>query len=79
MIGETVSGPNLPSNDVYPRFGWHRTADELPPEGLTVETMSRGGQHALLRRSGNLWFLADGSMYVYYTPIAWKQSDADAR
>lgn len=24
-------------------------------------------------RSGNLWFVPDGSMYVYYRPTHWKQ------
>lgn len=25
-----------------------------------------------LKRSGNLWFVPDGSMYVYYRPTHWK-------
>ncbi len=25
-----------------------------------------------LKRSGNLWFVPDGSMYVYYTPTHWR-------
>lgn len=25
-----------------------------------------------LRRRNNLWFVPDGSMYVYYTPTHWK-------
>lgn len=25
-----------------------------------------------LKRNNNLWFVADGSMYVYYTPTHWK-------
>ena len=25
-----------------------------------------------LQRRGRLWWLADGSMYVYYTPTHWK-------
>lgn len=28
-----------------------------------------------LKRSGNLWFYPDGSMYVYYTPTHWKHCD----
>lgn len=57
--------------------GWTQTAIELPPEGEVVETISpQGGQHALLKRNGNLWFFEDGSMYVYYTPLVWKRIDA---
>jgi hypothetical protein len=57
--------------------GWHRTELELPPEGEVVETISpQGGQHARLSRSGGLWFLEDGSMYVYYTPLVWKRIDS---
>ena len=25
-----------------------------------------------LKRQGNLWFIPDDSMYVYYTPTHWK-------
>lgn len=25
-----------------------------------------------LRRTGNLWFVPDGSMYVYYRPTHWR-------
>jgi len=27
---------------------------------------------APLKRSGRLWFVADGSMYVYYQPTHWR-------
>lgn len=26
----------------------------------------------LLKRDGGLWFVPDGSMYVYYTPTHWR-------
>lgn len=26
-----------------------------------------------LRRSGSLWFVSDGGMYVYYAPTHWKE------
>lgn len=26
-----------------------------------------------LKRQGNLWFVPDGSMYVYYTPTHWRE------
>lgn len=42
------------------------------PEGVPVRTKiddARGVRnHAVLKRSGRLWFVPDGSMYVYYTP-----------
>lgn len=28
----------------------------------------------LLKRIGNLWFVPDGSMYVYYAPTHWRPS-----
>ena len=60
-------------------YAWHRTTDLLPPEDVVVETMSSGGQHSLLVRSGNLWFFPDRSMYVYYTPVAWKNDSPGHR
>lgn len=35
-------------------------------------TMGPGGVEQPLKRSGNLWFVPDGSMYVYFTPVAWR-------
>lgn len=57
---------------------WQRVGDTLPPEGQVVYTKindSHGGSRneTTLKRSGNLWFLPDGSMYVYYTPTHWKK------
>lgn len=28
-----------------------------------------------LKRSGRLWFVPDGSMYVYYTPTHWRRDE----
>lgn len=46
------------------------------PEGVTVRTKIRKGgvEHnmARLKRIGRLWWLPDGSMYVYYTPTHWR-------
>ena len=48
------------------------------PEGVTVLTKIDDGQgvrnNGLLRGSGNLWFMPDGSMYVYYTPTHWRSA-----
>lgn len=55
---------------------WRKTSEQLPTEGIVVDTKiddehgCRNKQR--LYRRGNLWYLADGSMYVYYTPTHWK-------
>lgn len=54
--------------------GWHNTSpDDLPDEGRLVEVPNNGGAH--LRRKGNMWFLPDWSMYVYYRPAYWRYAD----
>ena len=45
--------------------------DRLPPDGELVNTLSPGGLQQLLKRQGRLWFVPDGSMYVYYVPAFW--------
>lgn len=56
--------------------GWISTRERLPPGGLPVETKIEDGRGSRnvqrLKRQGNLWFLPDGSMYVYYTPTHWR-------
>lgn len=54
-------------------------AEELPPKGVVVNTSSANGLVQKLKREGNLWFAADGSMYVYYSPVAWEFVEADAK
>lgn len=51
---------------------WNVTEETLPDEGVVVDTVSAGGAQQHLKRSGGLWFLPDGSMYVYYTPRFWR-------
>lgn len=50
---------------------WTLVENELPPEGVEVDTLSDGGQQQTLKRIGRLWHFPDGSMYVYYTPKFW--------
>lgn len=54
---------------------WKTVAEELPPDGEVVMTKiddAKGIRNEQqLKRQGRLWFLADGSMYVYYTPTHW--------
>lgn len=55
---------------------WKQTAEELPPEGVEVNTIApASGQEQTLKRSGNLWWAPDGSIYVYYTPSMWRYLD----
>ena len=56
---------------------WIKTNDELPPEGVEVETEIDDGikdsprNLQKLVRKGRLWFFPDMSMYVYYVPTHW--------
>lgn len=56
---------------------WIETAKQLPPDGVVVQTKiddSKGVRNeTTLKRQGNLWFVPDGSMYVYYTPTHWRE------
>lgn len=55
---------------------WTRTEDELPEEGAIVDTKIDDGQgvrnEGTLKYQGRLWFVPDGSMYVYYAPTHWR-------
>lgn len=51
---------------------WKLTRQELPPEGVLVDTISQGGMEQKLKRQGNLWFVKSGDVYVYYTPEKWR-------
>lgn len=61
-------------------IAWFNVAIVLPPEGEVVETKIddwRGLRNEQpLYRKGNLWFLSDGSMYVYYTPTHWRMAES---
>lgn len=52
---------------------WIPCDRELPPDGTVVDTLSEGGVEQPLKRCQRLWFVPDGSMYVYYTPVAWRR------
>jgi hypothetical protein len=55
---------------------WIKLTDRLSPEGVVVETKiddEKGLRNEQrLSRQGNLWWTADGEMYVYYTPTHWR-------
>lgn len=56
--------------------GYIPCAIELPPDGVIVETkiddVDGVRNEQRLKRIGNLWFVPDGSIYVYYAPTHWK-------
>lgn len=63
---------------------WINCEASLPPVGVIVETkiddtngVRNEQQLKRYRREANtrdLWFLPDGSMYVYYTPTHWREA-----
>lgn len=61
---------------------WRSIADELPEEGVVVETKIDDAagvrNEARLKRRGRMFFFADESMYVYYTPTHWRPCPAAA-
>lgn len=58
---------------------WNTT--DKAPLNEVVETKiddERGERnHSLLKRQGRLWFVPDGSTYVYYTPTHWRRPTAE--
>ena len=58
-------------------MAWHRVSENLPPEGVVVLTKISDHlgdrNETTLKRRGRLWFVPDGSMYVYYTPTHWQE------
>lgn len=57
---------------------WYRTSNVLPEDGEIVDTKIDAGRgcrnEQRLKHSHNLWWIPDGSMYVYYNPTHWKYS-----
>ncbi len=55
---------------------WINTVDQPPPPNTIVETKIDDAQGcrnvAQLQRVGRLWYVKDGSMYVYYAPTHWR-------
>lgn len=57
-------------------MSWMRIDKQPPPQNIIVDTKihDENGERNVqrLKLSGRLWFVPDGSMYVYYTPTHWK-------
>lgn len=55
---------------------WINVKDRLPEDFILVKTKIDDGKgirnEQFLKKCGNLWFIPDGNMYVYYTPTHWK-------
>ena len=52
---------------------WILTSLLCPDNDRIVETQDSGGCIRHLRFYRNLWWFSDMSMYVYFTPIAWRE------
>jgi len=52
---------------------WISIKNLLPPENQVVMTRGECGREQKLIRKGNLFFLPDWSMYVYYNVEYWKE------
>lgn len=54
---------------------WIKVSEQLPPDNMVVQTKiedengCRNQQD--LKRIGDLWYVPDGKMYVYYKPTHW--------
>nr|DAY83187.1 MAG TPA: Protein of unknown function (DUF551) [Caudoviricetes sp.] len=61
---------------IYMKKEWISVKEKLPPDKVVVETKiydEKGTRNeGMLYHNGNLWFLPDGSMYVYYVPTHWR-------
>lgn len=57
---------------------WFECRKVLPRNGQVVQTKiddANGKRNEQpLKRDGRLWFLPDGSMYVYYVPTHWRSA-----
>ena len=55
-------------------MNWISLTEQKPQEGKVVETKIADPDRniANLKLKGKLWWLSDGSMYVYYTPTHWR-------
>lgn len=55
---------------------WIKISEQPPKDGAVVWTKisdnSGDRNEQQLQKRGGLWFVKDGSMYVYYTPTHWR-------
>ena len=54
-------------------MSWYKIGVDSPPEeDKLLECTTPTGHITELKRKGGLYFVPDGSMYVYYTPVMWR-------
>jgi hypothetical protein len=51
---------------------WQYTEQCKPPENVLLDTTNSQGDVSQLKRIGNLFFVPDGTMCVYYVPKMWR-------
>jgi hypothetical protein len=59
-------GPRSPLAD------WTPIADEMPPEGVIVDTITSDGRQQQVKWEGRLWRLPSGVHYPCLTPEYWR-------
>lgn len=47
----------------------------VPNEGEVVDVITPSGEQRPLMYRTNMWWLPDGSMYVYFQPVMWTGID----
>ena len=52
---------------------WISITERMPESGRVVTVLTPGGDVRPLKYGDNLWWLPDGSMYVYFTPTHWTE------
>lgn len=62
---------------------WIEITERLPDQNVVAETKIDDHQGernvAKLKRYRNLWFLPEGTMYVYYQPTHWRPISHDSK
>jgi hypothetical protein len=81
-MGARVASSRIPQHECErDDMNWIAVSIEtLPVNGMVVETKIDDGigpamNEQQLKRQGRLWFFPDGSMYVYYTPTHWRETE----
>lgn len=52
---------------------WRSVHADPPPEGVVVQVQNNGGARLVYERG--LWWFPDRSMYVYYSPEFWRETE----
>jgi hypothetical protein len=52
--------------------GWRSVQHDPPTRDQPVQWLTSTGETVDGHTKGRLWFFADWSMYVYYTPAYWR-------